>query len=123
MLPRVLNLVGSCGNDSAVAVRELAVRLLRASYEVAEYRSKLAPTQGAIDVLLDWAVSALECTHESAIAAESAESLLKPTRKIWSKHSGEESDATLSGRDAVVICQLYRRPRLRLPYCISYHIY
>jgi hypothetical protein len=102
VLLRLLTEVGSRGDDMAVTVRELAVRLLRASCEIAENRAKLAFTRGAVDVLLDCVASALERSQESAAAVESAESLLIATEKILSEHSGEESDTVLLGRGAAV---------------------
>jgi hypothetical protein len=90
VLLRLLSVVGSWGDNTGVAVREPALRLLRASCEVADNRSRLASTPGAVGILMDCAASALERSQDSFAAVESAESLLIATEKVLSEHSREE---------------------------------
>jgi E3 ubiquitin-protein ligase UBR4 len=88
----LLSIVDSWGGDAGVAVREPALRLLRASCEVAVNRARLAAMPGAVGILMGCVVSALNSTHESATALESAESLSIATEKILS----ENADSSVS---------------------------
>lgn len=86
-LVKLLSGVDSWGNDSDVAVREPALRLLRASCETAANRACIAALPCSISTLIDCAASALDRCHESAAAIESAESLSIAIEKILSERA------------------------------------
>lgn len=99
-LPIVLNLlsdVESWSDDAGVAARELTLRLLRASCEVASNRAQLAAVPNAISVLIQCVVSALNSAQESATAVESAESLSIAAEKILSEHAPGQNTASRGG--------------------------
>lgn len=82
VLLALLSVVGSWGDDAETAVREPALKLLRACCEVSKNRSILAAAPGTLSTLLDCAASAFEHAHNSVVAVESAESLLIASEKI-----------------------------------------
>lgn len=87
VLLRLLSVVNSWSDDAEISLREPALRLLRASCEVASNRSRLAALPGAVETLMDCVVSALERSHDSATAVESAESLSIATERILSEQT------------------------------------
>ncbi len=87
VLLALLSVVGSWGDDAETAVREPALKLLRACCEVSKNRSILAATPGTLSILLDCAASAFEHAHDSVVAVESAESLLIASEKILAVQS------------------------------------
>ncbi len=87
VLLALLSVVGSWGDDAETAVREPALKLLRACCEVSKNRSILAATSGTLSTLLDCAASAFEHAHNSMVAVESAESLLIASEKILAEKS------------------------------------
>lgn len=78
----LLAVVGSWGDDAETAVRAPALRLLRASCEVSQNRTKLAKSPVAVSTLLDCAASAFEHAQGSPAAVTSAESLLIAAERI-----------------------------------------
>eukprot|EP00177_Eucheuma_denticulatum_P000016 GFKZ01000034.1.p1 GENE.GFKZ01000034.1~~GFKZ01000034.1.p1 ORF type:complete len:5357 (-),score=648.29 GFKZ01000034.1:273-16343(-) len=91
----LLSIVGSWGDDAGTAVRVPALRLLRASCEVAKNRTLLAKSPNAVRTLLDCAASAFEHAQGSPTAVISAESLLIAAEQILAQQQRElESHAS-----------------------------
>lgn len=94
VLLSLLSVMGSWGDDAETAVREPALKLLRACCEVSKNRSILAATPGTLKTLLDCAASAFEHAHHSVVAVESAESLLIASERILAVQSlGQAKDS------------------------------
>lgn len=89
VLFELLTIVGSWGDDAETAVRAPALRLLRASCEVARNRTLLAKSQDAVRTLLDCAASAFEHAQGSPTAVISAESLLIAAEQILAQQRKE----------------------------------
>lgn len=89
VLLELLTKVGSWGDDAETAVRAPALRLLRASCQVAQNRALLAQSPDAVRTLLDCAASAFEHSQASATAVASAESLLIAAEQILAQQRKE----------------------------------
>lgn len=89
VLFELLAIVGSWGDDAETAVRAPALRLLRASCEVAQNRALLAKSTNAVRTLLDCAASAFEHAQGSHTAVISAESLLIAAEQILAQQRKE----------------------------------
>lgn len=85
----LLAVVGSWGDDAETAVRGPALRLLRASCEVSQNRTKLAQSPVAVSTLLECAASAFEHAQGSSAAVASAESLLIAAERILAHQRGD----------------------------------
>lgn len=101
VLFELLTIVGSWGDDVETAVRVPALRLLRASCEVAQNRTLLAKSQDAVRTLLDCAASAFEHAQGSPTAVISAESLLIAAEQILAQQRKELETHSTNMSDTV----------------------
>ncbi|CDF35829.1 unnamed protein product [Chondrus crispus] len=103
VLFQLLAIVGSWGDDAETAVRAPALRLLRASCEVAKNRALLAKSADTVSTLLDCAASAFEHAQGSPTAVSSAESLLVAAEQILAQQRKELESHASTMTDTVTV--------------------